>query len=210
MAGQGHISRPYSPGLPPSHPVPQVWDSKAHCPCLGSLPLCIKRPHKVETSLPLLWKLPQSSCFLPQTLVICSVPGTALQRFLSPSANTWVGMPLISHFSTQVQGRHHASPILSYLEQLAMWMAGPRQLRPPQRGRGESQDRARHRQEPELSPSKCSHGCHGDHGPKPPSRVIFRTCRLTEGAGPLSQEAGAGRFEIPGHLGNTDGSQSLD
>lgn len=60
-----------------------------------------------------------------------------------------------------------------------MWMAGPRQSRPPQRGRGESQARARQRQEPELSPSKCSHGCHGDHWPKPPSRVTFRTCRYT-------------------------------
>lgn len=67
--------------------------------------------------------------------------------------------------------------ILIYLEQLAMWMAGPRQSWPPQRGRGESQARARQRQEPELSPSKCSHGCHGDHWPKPPSRVTFRTCR---------------------------------
>lgn len=115
-------------------------------------------------------------------LATSPVPYTALMWFLSLCGNTCLGM---SHFlySTPPTSSPRQPPskscILTYLEQLAMWMAGPRQSWPPQRGLGESQARARQRQEPELSPSKCSHGCHGDHWPKPPSRVTFRTCRYT-------------------------------
>lgn len=133
--------------------------------------------------------------FSPSDLSYLSSPLHSPEVVPIPSANTWLGMP-------------HSSPrqllckpyILTHLEQLAMWMAGPRQSRPPQRGWGELQTRARHKQEPELSPSKCSHGCHGDHGPKPPSLVIFRTCRHTSGTGP-SYKAGIGKARGPGDVG---------
>lgn len=156
---------------------------------LSSLPVCIKSPHKAETSFPLEWRA--------HILATSPVPCTVLKWLLSLCGNTCLGMPHFLYSTPApfpVQSSHHPS-IFTYLEQLAMWMAGPRQSRPPQRGRGESQARARQRQEPELSPSKCSHGCHGDHWPKPPSRVTFRTCRYTSVGQRRQRE---GRYQVPG------------
>lgn len=64
---------------------------------------------------------------------------------------------------------------LRYLEQFATSILAPSQLRPPQRGRGLSHERDLHMQEPVLSPSECSHSCHGDQGPSLPFVVRFFT-----------------------------------
>lgn len=55
-------------------------------------------------------------------------------------------------------------------------MVGPWQFLPPHRGAGLSQDLERHEQELTPSaPSSLLQGCHGDHGPKPPLAVWFRS-----------------------------------
>lgn len=72
-------------------------------------------------------------------------------------------------------GPLRSTKMLRYLEQFATSILAPSQLRPPQRGRGLSHERDLHIQEPVLSPSECSHSCHGDQGPNRPFVVRFFT-----------------------------------
>lgn len=93
---------------------------------------------------------------------------------------------------TQNQRRRRRSPpgavtvtTAAHLEQLQTWMVAPGQLLPPHRGAGLSQALERHQQELAGSPpppSSLLQGCHGDHGPKPPSAVWFRSWEPDGGA----------------------------
>lgn len=81
-----------------------------------------------------------------------------------------------------------------HLEQLETSMVAPWQFLPPHRGAGLSQDLERHEQELTPSaPSSLLQGCQGDHGPKPPLAVWFR-----------SWEADSGRVKIRGERGLTE------
>lgn len=85
-----------------------------------------------------------------------------------------------------------------HLEQLQTSMVGPWQFPPPQRGTGLSQDLERHKQEltpsaPPPPPSSLLHGCHGDHGPKPPLAVWFRSWEPDAGAVRIGGDAGAAK-----------------
>ena len=79
----------------------------------------------------------------------------------------WMGTTLVPFLKS--------TKMLRYLEQFATSILAPSQLRPPQRGRGLSHERDLHIQEPVLSPSECSHSCHGDQGPNLPFVVRFFT-----------------------------------
>lgn len=98
-----------------------------------------------------------------------------------------------------------------HLEQLQTSMVGPWQFLPPHRGAGLSQDLERHKQEltPSAPPSSLLQGCQGDHGPKPPLAVWFRSWEPDGGGVKIRSPGGVAVKAVIGARYRADGDVLL-
>lgn len=160
-------AKPYSPA-PATLPTPQLRETKTKMMMV-----------KIDASPQPL--TPNSRGLFCHRWLLLTSRGTAPRGRQGQTRPKDKAMPTATYGKRPSTSRSRPVPLPKgagtqrYLEQFATSIRAPSQTRPPQRGRGLSHDRDLHTQEPVLSPSECSHGCHRDQGPSLPFVVRFFT-----------------------------------